>query len=187
MLEHRSALGSNQYRSDPMRQSPDLQIIAVHDKGLLLLQSGHRAALQEVVNEVLHVALSGEQRAAVAGDCALLWLAPTEWLLELPKDRSDPIGLALTQRLGSLGVVTDLSDGFAVFEVSGSRTPDMLMTGCSLDLALPAFPAGRVVRTKLAEVSAILWNPGNPDRFRCFIDRGFAEHLRTWLDGATVA
>ena len=186
MLEHRTAFDSSQYQSGPIFQSPDLQIFAVHEKGLLLLQSAHRAALQEVVSEVLHLALSGAQRAEVGGDCALLWLAPTEWLLELPKDRSDPIGIALTQRIGSLGVVTDMSDGFALFEVSGSRTPDMLMTGCSLDLALPAFPAGRVVRTKLAEVPAILWNPGNPDRIRCFIDRGFAEHLLTWLNGATV-
>lgn len=187
MLEHRTAFDSSQYQSGPMLQRPDLKIVAVHDKGLLLLQSAHRAAVQEIVSEVLHVALSGTHRAAVGGDCALLWLAPTEWLLELPKARSHPIGLALTQRVGSLGIVTDLSDGFASFDVSGSRTPDLLMTGCSLDLAPYAFLAGRVVRTKLAEVPAILWNPGNPDRIRCFIDRGFAEHLRTWLEGATVA
>lgn len=71
------------------------------------------------------------------------------------------------------------------FASGGRIDPERLMTGCSLNLKPNAFPSGRVARTALADISAILWNPGNPDRFRCVVDRGFTAHFLKWLEGAS--
>jgi sarcosine oxidase subunit gamma len=187
MLEHRAAFGFDDERSDPLLQHPDLEVHAVRDPGLLLLRSASVEVLQKGVDEVLQLSLPGAQRTTVGRDCALLWLAPTEWLLVLPRGKADSIEPALTQRVGSsLAVVTNVSDGFACFEASGSKAAELLMSGCSLDLAPHSFPAGCVVRTALAEVPAILWNCADPDRIRGFIDRAFSAHLLAWLASANV-
>jgi sarcosine oxidase, subunit gamma len=189
MLEHRTPFDSvreGQAQRRPAIERLDFHIAPAHGKGLLLLQSACLSPLQEALAEVLGLTLPVAQQAQVLADYALLWLAPAEWLLELPGDETDPVEIALTRRLDpSLTVITDFSDALLSFEVSGSGAPETLMTGCSLDMRSHAFPARRVVRTALAGVPAILWNPGNPDRFRCLLDRGFAEHVLTWLEGAT--
>lgn len=122
----------------------------------------------------------GETRAH--GDYALLWLTPAEWLLECPVKDADALHDALTRRLaGSLTVVTDMSDAFACFDLSGTPTGDLLAGGCSLDLRADIFPAGRVARTSLAGVPAVIRKTGEPHGFRCLIDRSFARHMRDWL------
>lgn len=190
MLEHRIAfdsLGEDRDQLEPPNQRLGLHVTTLRDKGLLLLQCPSVRALQEAVCRVLHLTLPPAQQAAVRGAYALLWLAPAEWLLELPRSSTGSVELALAQQLrSSLAAITDSSDALAVLEVRGSTAADTLMTGCSLDLRPPDFPAGRVVRTAIIDVPAILWNPGYPDRFRCLIDPGFAEPFIAWLDGTTA-
>jgi heterotetrameric sarcosine oxidase gamma subunit len=78
-----------------------------------------------------------------------------------------------------------MSDALAVCEVSGTRSADILMSGCTLDLRADGFLAGRSTRTGLADISAIVWNPGGEShRFRCIVDRSHARHLRDWLADA---
>jgi sarcosine oxidase, subunit gamma len=164
----------------------DLKVNLLRNSGLLLIQSASVLALQVALNQVLGLPLPVPQQAAVLHDCALLWLTPAEWFLDIPANRTDSVQLALTERLSSsLTAVFDFSDALVPFEVNGANAPEILMAGCHLDLRPAAFPAGRVVRTALADVPAILWNPGNPDRFRCLIDRAFTEHFLAWLEGTT--
>jgi sarcosine oxidase, subunit gamma len=187
VLEHHTpfdAVREGLRHGDIAIERADLRVAPIRDRGLLLLQTASMPALQEALRQALDLILPPAQNACVLGDYALLSLTPAEWLLELPADQTESAQTDLSQRVGSsLAVVTDLSDAFASFEVSGARAPEILMTGCSLDLTPRAFPCGRVARTALADVPAILWNPGNPDRVRCLIDRGFTEHFLIWLEG----
>lgn len=41
--------------------------------------------------------------------------------------------------------------------------------------------------TPAADVPAILWKTGEPNRFRCLFDRSFAARIRQWLTDATRA
>lgn len=188
MLEHRSPLDDrhldDRHLSGTATEGINLTVNLLRDKGLLLLQSASMPTLQEALSQVLGLSLPATQEAVVQQDCTLLWLAPAEWLLQIPANKTDSIQLDLTERLGSsLTVVCDFSDALVLFEVSGPDALEIFMTGCSLDLRPDAFPAGRVVRTVLVDIPAILWNPGNPDRFRCLIDRAFMEHFLAWLEG----
>lgn len=189
MLEHRTAFDSVQEglgQSGLAIERADLRVTPVRDHGLLLLQTASAPALQEALDQEMGLTLPPAQGAAVIGNYALLWLTPAEWLLEHPAGETDRIEAALALRLAaSLTVVTDLSDALGPLEISGAAATAILMTGCSLDLRPRAFPSGRVARTALADVPTILWNPGNPDRFRCLIDRSFADHFLLWLKGAT--
>lgn len=164
----------------------DLHVTPVRDQGLLLLQTASPPALREVLDQTVGLTLPAARRAAMHDSYVVLWLTPAEWLLQLPASETDPIGATLVRRLASsLSVVTDLSDAFVSVDVGGVGGTEILMTGCSLDLRPEAFPAGHVARTALADVPAILWNPGDADCIRCLVDRGFASHFLAWLEGTT--
>jgi sarcosine oxidase subunit gamma len=164
----------------------DLRVTPIRDRGLLLMQTASASALQAALEQEIGLTLPPPLNTTALDGYAVLWLAPREWLLDLPAAEADPIATALTRRLSSsLAVVTDLSDGLVSLEVSGSGAAGILMTGCSLDLGPNRFPPGRVVRTALADVPAILRNPGEPERIHCLIERAFADHFLDWLDGTT--
>jgi len=183
MLEHHSPFDLlRNAQTEFVVNGRDVGGVPVSGTGLLLLQCASELALQEALTSEIELPLPGPQQASNARGCALLWLCPAEWLLELSASAIDSVQRAITRRLAtSLAAVTDMTDAFACYEVSGSRSAETLMCGCSLDLRTHAFPAGRVARTMLADVPAIIWNPGNPDRFRCLVDRSFAIHLWTWI------
>lgn len=189
MLEHRTPFDSPEGRSGRNAlaiERAGIRITSVRDRGLLLLQSASAACMQEALMQAVGLTLPPIQTAAVLGQYALLWLTPAEWLLELPARETDPMDHSLTQRLSSsLSVVTDLSDALVSIDFGGAGAAALLMTGCSLDLRPHSFPSGRVARTALADVPAILWNRCNTDGLRCLVDRAFAPHLTRWLEGAT--
>lgn len=182
MLEHRQPFDSLlEGHGTHLADEPGFRVTP-SDPGFLLLQSVSESHLQEALQREIGLELPPPQAACVRDHYALLWLTPTEWLLELPPKETDSLHIALTRRLAaSLAAVTDMSDAFACCEISGARAAGALMSGCSLDLHTHAFPAGRVARTALAEVPAIVWKTGEPHRFCCLVDRSFAAHLRDWL------
>jgi sarcosine oxidase, subunit gamma len=179
MLEHQKPVDSlREARGSDFAGEPGLS-----GAGFLLLQSASESNLQDALTSEIGLDLPAPQGACVRGDYTLLWLTPAEWLLEHPVNETHSLQSALTRRLAtSLAVVTDVSDAFACFEVRGARGAETLMSGCSLDLRTHAFPVGRVARTVLADIPAVVWNPGRePHCFRCLVDRSFAGHLRNWL------
>lgn len=156
--------------------------VRLAEAGLLLLQSPFEAALQEVLRSELNLGLPLPGEARARGRYALLWLTPAEWLLECPVKDTDALRSALTPRLARpLAVVTDMSEVFACFELSGTRTGDVLASGCTLDLRADIFSAGHVARTSFAGIPAIIRKTGEPHDFQCLVDRSFARHVRDWL------
>jgi sarcosine oxidase subunit gamma len=182
MLERRTPL-----ESMPEGLMPDgLHLAAVRDRGLLLLQSASSPAMQQALERELGLPLPAAQQVTALGEYALLWLAPGQWLLDLPAKMTASIETALGGRLeATLAAVTDLSDALISLELGGALAPEILMSGCSVDLRPHAFPPGCLARTALAAVPAILWNPGAPERIRCLIECAFADHMLSWLRSAT--
>lgn len=185
MLEHRSLFDSSvpaqRGRSSATEESEPF-MAAVPDRRLSLLQCSPTPALQGPLGRDSGWQLPAPQIAAFFEDNTLLWLTPSEWLLDSPADTADSTVAAIAPRLKlALAAITDITDAFVHFELGGSCITDILMTGCSLDLRTSAFPPGRLARTLLANVPAIVWNAGGSDRFRCLIDRSLATHFWNWF------
>ena len=184
VLEHRAPLQqcSRAHESEAIDR-PGLRVVPVRDRGFLLLQGTPTdIRFHDAILEQLGVRLPAPQTTIIRGDSALLWMTPTEWLLELPAAPTLAVQAALSTRLASaLAAATDVSDSFARFDVSGEHAADVLMTGCSVNLRSHALAAGQVVRTAVADVPAILWRSGDSQPFRCLVDRSVAEHFWNWL------
>jgi heterotetrameric sarcosine oxidase gamma subunit len=182
MLEHQQPLDSPpEARGSDSADEPGFRM-TLAEPGLLLLQSPSESALQDALRGEISLSLPGPGDTRARREYTLLWLTPAEWLLECPAAQIDSLQTGLTRRLAtSLAIVTDMTEAFACFELSGTRTEEVLMSGCSLDLRADNFPAGRVARTSLAAVPAIIRKTAEPRGFRCLVDRGYARHVRDWL------
>jgi sarcosine oxidase, subunit gamma len=171
----------------------------VVDRGFLLLQGDPLNALfRDAILQQFGVQLPTSLVASHQDDHALLWMTPKEWLVELPAADALVVQASLAAWLGqTLAAVTDVSDSFAVFDLDGEHAAGILMTGCSVDLRPHAFAGGKVIRTIVADMQAIIWKPEisrlfRPEKspvfkpaqsqpFRCLVDRSFADHFCNWV------
>lgn len=182
MLEHQQPLDLPPEARDSHPAGECGFRVQLAEPGLLLLQSPSESALQDALTTEINLRVPGPGETCTRGRHVLLWITPAEWLLECPMKEIDSLHSVFTRRLArSLAVATDMSNAFACFDVSGARTNDVLMSGCSLDFRTDAFPAGRVARTSLAGIPAIIRKTGEPHGFRCLVDRSYARHVRDWL------
>jgi heterotetrameric sarcosine oxidase gamma subunit len=182
MLDHQPPLDSPLEAHDNLlADEPGFRLQLV-ETGLLLIQSHSEPAVQEAVVGELGLRLPATGETRTSGDHVLLWLTPAEWILECPVNDTDYLHSALTRRLaGPLAVLTDVSDAFVCFELSGAQAVEVLVSGCSLDLRAANFPSGRVARTSLAGIPTIIRKTSEPRKFRCLVDRSYARHIRDWL------
>ena len=107
-----------------------------------------------------------------------LWLAPDRRLLVAEAARpAEPEG----------GFVSDVTDGQAVFELTGEHAADLLAMGCTLDANGPDLAPGRCAQTVFAGVKVLLYAHQGRDCIRLHVDRPVAGFLLDWLRQAATA
>ena len=120
-----------------------------------------------------------------AGDTAVLWLGPEEFLVVAPLEAHESLGGDLIQALREAladgeGQVVDLSANRTTFELTGPRSRAVLEKGCSLDLHPREFKAGTALSTEIGNIPVVLWKTGE-ESYRIFPRASFAEFLGRWL------
>lgn len=104
---------------------------------------------------------------SIAGtDPYTLWLAP---------DRALRVGGAAPD-----GFCVDVSDGLAIFELTGPRADALLQMASTI-----ALPPGLCARTVFAGVAVTLYRHGNA--IRLHVERHLAAYLLQWLQTAVTA
>lgn len=154
----------------------------------LISEPADAVAFQSAVTSVLGFALPAEPNHVAGATARALWMAPGQWLI-VSDDRAD---IGLTARLEEAsracgGFVSDVTDGFAVFELSGSAVLNLLTMGCALDFDNAAMTSGRSARTLFAGMPVVLYCWGGAGRYRIHAERQFAQHLCEWLQTAASA
>jgi heterotetrameric sarcosine oxidase gamma subunit len=161
-----------------------MRVTAPDGMGFLLLQ-GNPADLEvrRVMQHAINLPLPGPGKVTLGAHRTLIWVAPKQWLLELPAVEVEPVQTNMTQRISPvLAAVTEVSEAFTCLELSGQRIVTVLSTGCSLDLHSDTFRADQAARTLLADVPVILFRREGSTVFRCLVDRSYAKHLWRWLE-----
>jgi sarcosine oxidase subunit gamma len=121
---------------------------------------------------------------SVTGEVEVLWLGPDEWLAVGPPGSAHEIQSSLAGALRRVHhSIVDVSANRAVLELSGPGGHGLLAKGCALDLAPPAWVAGRCAQTLLGRVGVILQE--RSDATRVFVRPSFGDYLVDWLLDAT--
>ena len=171
---HRLALAHvTPYRGNGLAMDP------APERNRLLLRGQPDDAFLGVVVGIAGIAPPvAPNTAAISDAVTILWLGPDEWLVETAALPLGPFTAALA---GSHAAVLDVSDAYTVIRLVGVRTPDVLSSGCSLDLHPRAFPG--VARTLLGKADVLLHRIGHAAEptFDVYVARSYADYLWRWL------
>jgi sarcosine oxidase subunit gamma len=115
-------------------------------------------------------------------DPCILWRAPGDWLAVSSTHSAEELARALGERLaGAPVVLADVSSTSAVLELRGEQALEVMARDCTLDLEGNAVPPGGCAQTTIAQLSVLIHRPGAGDRWRLYVDRTAARHLRDFL------
>jgi sarcosine oxidase subunit gamma len=125
-------------------------------KLILRCQAGRDAS---AVEGATGVALPTEAcTSATAGERALLWLGPDEWMLLAPDGEVAALEASLAETLtGPQTQIADVSDYYTVITLTGPRGRDVLAKLVTIDLHPRHFAKGRVVGTLAASANIVIW------------------------------
>jgi sarcosine oxidase subunit gamma len=168
-------------RSIPGREP--VTLAALPFVGKLILR-GSPSVLQTAAG-ALGARLPDAMGSTIAGNLAVLWLGPDEWLVLAPADRIAATAASLRTALtGTHHAVVEVSDRMTGIAVAGARARDVLNAGCPLDLHPFVFPPGAVTRTLLAKAPVILRRPGEAQAFELWVNGSFAPYAWQFVENA---
>ncbi len=119
----------------------------------------------------------------------MLWLGPDEWLgrsaMAHDATRTAPLQAKLGAAFaGVFASAVDIGSGYTVLEISGTRTREVLVRGCPLDLHPTLFGEGQCAQTHYFKASMTLL-PTGADSFDIVVRRSFADYfVKIMLDAA---
>lgn len=146
-----------------------------------------------VLGAAIGMALPDTPNTVVSGSTHhAWWLGPDEWLLvsNLGTDpnagRDDGLERTLRTRLaGRFASVVDVSSGYTMFEITGSRARPALQKGCPLDLHPRVLPVGMCAQSHYFKAGIIV-RPVDDDAFEVIVRRSYAEYaMRMMRDAMT--
>ena len=122
---------------------------------------------------------------ATAGDRAVLWLGPDEWLVVTPAGEETAVAGALNAALaGMRASATDVTDNYTTVRIAGPKARWVLAKGWAVDLHPGSFGPGRVAQSSLALANAILRQTTDEPGFEILVRPSFAKYLWDWLTDA---
>lgn len=118
---------------------------------------------------------------ATADGVSLIWLGPDEWLAVSTDADSPALCARLEEAMSRVHhAVVDLSDNYAVIELSGHAARWVLAKGWPQDLHPNVFKPGQCSQGMLAHAQIILEQTGE-EAYRLFVRPSFSAYLWDWL------
>ena len=116
-----------------------------------------------------------------------MWLGPNEWLLvsnDIVTKESNNYELEQVLFDGisktNLGAVTNVSDHYTIFNLTGPNIFEILSKGCPFNFNSESFGDNKVVQTILNHVDVTIHRKTKDD-VNLYVRRSFSNHLWTWI------
>lgn len=133
------------------------QVREVGPLGMITLRAKPETpGLAQAVHAAVGLEIPAIRRIVRAGETAVGWMAPDEWLLILPYGQVAGALMAIHAALGSAHhLAVDVSDARAVFRIEGPKAAEVLMKLTPADLS--ALAPGELRRSRAAQVACAFW------------------------------
>lgn len=157
-----------------------LQLTERAPAAALVMALGDRRALDGFFAERFGLPLPPAGKRIERGGHAALFVAPGKWLL-LGDRGSDGFVPALAQGLKGIAAITDQSDGFRTFRLSGPGATDLLQTNVAIDLHETRFPRGSATATMIGLMRVHLSRIDDAPTYELSVARSLADSLVSHL------
>jgi len=177
-------------RADRIGKATGLAGVAVVLRGDLRIACviARRGALPELsarAEKMFGLALqSGPYRVARERH-TILGIGPGRWMF-MREGGAPEFAAELGRDLMGVASVSDHSDGYAVFEVSGVCARKALAKGVAIDIHPNSFGTGDVAVTAVAHIGAILWQTNNLPCYGTAVFRSYAGSFWHWLSESAM-
>jgi heterotetrameric sarcosine oxidase gamma subunit len=121
-------------------------------------------------------------RAVTAGDLAVLWHGPGQWLV-VRAPAAAPLADELARLCGDAAAVVDLGHARTALRLDGEGVRDVLARGTSIDLRPARFAPGACALTALGKIGALL-HVVAPATIDVYVARSYAHAFIEWLEHA---
>lgn len=160
-----------------LREVPNMMLTNVRIDGSLSIG---REAIHRLAGLALPVT---PNTVSCSADCVAMWLAPDEWLLRwqgTERNYADELEQALRN---TFCAINDVSSGYAVLELAGTRARDVLSKGCPLDFHPRAFGDQHCAQSHFFKASVLVRpvNMGGEDAWEILVRRSFADYAAHML------
>lgn len=128
-------------------QYEGLTISEVFDRAMVSISGRHgrNQDLMSRVSEKLDLKLPGVSEFTVNGDFGAFWTAPDQWMFDAPHDAKSCLAVKIKEIVGDAASVTDQTDGWCRFRLSGPQSVEIFQFLCTVDVS--ALVQGQVVKT----------------------------------------
>ena len=169
---------------------PESHVIAgiaiVEDPSLamasLAVRVGQDRAVAAAIKNLTGLALPGPGGLAVAGDWAAFWTSPGQWMLTAPHATHEDIAARIKAAVGAAASITDQTDGWVRFDLTGARLPDMLERLCNADVR--AMQGGQATRCQIEHLGTFLLCHRSGEAFSALTLRSGARSMMHALETA---
>lgn len=108
---------------------------------------GHEAACAKTLKTLLGAAVPAPGHATTGKDYAALWTGPDQWMLSADFDTHEDIAALVKSKLTNTASVTEQTDAWTCFDLTGPRINAVLELLCNIDLT--RFATGHATRTSI--------------------------------------
>lgn len=129
-------------------ENPDLAMAS------LAARLGRGKEVAGAVKALTGLDLPGPAGMARAGDWAAFWTGPEQWMVTAPFASHELIEEILKGAVGDAASVTEQTDGWVRFEVTGKRTPELFERLCNVDVR--RMQSGQATRTQIEHLGSFL-------------------------------
>jgi sarcosine oxidase subunit gamma len=163
------------------------RITELPPRGMVTLKGDLSSAkLRTAAAKLAGVDFPGPRGAALGQERALLWMAPDEVMVLLPRAEAAEGAATLARALsGTHHLAVDVSDARCLFRLEGAGAREVLSKLTPADLHPDAFGPGEVRRTRLGQVAAAFWMPG-PESVEIVAFRSVARYVFDLLANAAA-
>lgn len=156
------------------------------DYGLIRVQAFHRKVGQiDKLSLQVGLTLPGPGEMLDHGELLILWSAPGEWVIAVPRRDESVALMKLQEKLdGLLVVLSAMTDSRVVLQLGGRQLRTVLARGSSVDFHTASFTEGRCLTTRFAGVPAMLV-PFPGEECLLFADRSVAAFLLDWFQAVS--
>jgi len=156
-----------------------LTIIEVVDQALASLAA--RNGQREVLQKALPLRLPDVGKSTSDGDFTVFWIGPDQWMVSAAHDAHELLAAELKQMVGAAASVTEQTDGWCRFDVSGAAHCGLFERLSSVPIR--AMQPGEVQRGLIEHLGAFIWRIEG-DRMAVLAPRSAAASLHQTLVAA---